>query len=98
MLQKMALIKVSTVCLGINNQNNNGRFSAISLNHYRLNRLPHTKRKMAKLFANSEDPDQMPHFALSDLVLHCLPITFLGVYRLQWIYGRQWVVAWGPFS
>ena len=38
---------------------------------------------MAKLFANSGDPDQMPHFAASDLDLHCLPITLLGVSRLQ---------------
>ena len=30
---------------------------------------------MAEVFANSEDPDQMPHFATSDLGLHCLPIT-----------------------
>ena len=28
------------------------------------------------LFANSvKKPDQMPHFAASDLLLHCLPIT-----------------------
>ena len=27
---------------------------------------------MAKLFANSGDPDQMPHYAASDLGLHCL--------------------------
>ena len=38
---------------------------------------------MAKLFANSEDPDQMPHSAASDLGLHCLPVTLLGVSRLQ---------------
>ena len=29
---------------------------------------------MAKLFANTGDPDQMPHSAASDLGLHCLPI------------------------
>ena len=40
---------------------------------------------MAKLFANSEDPDQMPHSAASDLGLHCLPITLLRVSRLQWV-------------
>ena len=40
---------------------------------------------MAKLFANSEDPDQMPHSVASDLGLHCLPITLLGVSRLQWV-------------
>ena len=40
---------------------------------------------MAKLFANSGDPDQMPHTAVSDLGLHCLLITHLGVSRLQWV-------------
>ena len=33
---------------------------------------------MLKLFANSGDPDQMPHSAASDLGLHCLPVTHLG--------------------
>ena len=37
---------------------------------------------MAKLFANSGDPDQTPHSAASELGLHCLPITFL---RVQWV-------------
>ena len=45
---------------------------------------------MAKLFANSEDPDQTPHSAASDLGLHCLPITLLGVSRLQWV-NLYWV-------
>ena len=40
---------------------------------------------MAKLFANSGDPDQTPHSAASALGLHCLPITLLQVSRLQWI-------------
>ena len=40
---------------------------------------------MAKLFANSGDPEHMPHSAASDLGLHCLPITFLQVSRLQWV-------------
>ena len=31
---------------------------------------------MVELFANSGDPDQMPHSALSDLGLHCLPLPF----------------------
>ena len=39
---------------------------------------------MVKLFANSEDPDQTPRSAASDLGLHCLPITLFGVSRLQW--------------
>ena len=30
---------------------------------------------MVVLFANSGDPDQMPHSAASDLGLHCLPVT-----------------------
>ena len=40
---------------------------------------------MVELFANSEDPDQMPCSVASDLGLHCLPITLLGVSRLQWV-------------
>ena len=34
---------------------------------------------MVELFANSGDPEQMPHSAASDVGLHCLPITLLGV-------------------
>ena len=34
-------------------------------------------RKTDKLFAISEDPNQMSHSA-TDLGLHCLPITLLG--------------------
>ena len=40
---------------------------------------------MDDLFANSGDPDQMPHSAASDLNLLCLPFTLLGVSRLQWV-------------
>ena len=40
---------------------------------------------MVELFANSEDPDQMPLSAASDLGLHCLPVTCLGVSSLQWV-------------
>ena len=39
---------------------------------------------MAKLFANSGDPDQMPHSVSSDLGLHCLLINLFGVSRLKW--------------
>ena len=43
---------------------------------------------MVELLANSGDPDQMPqNTAASDLSLHCLPITLLGVSRLQWVMG-----------
>ena len=40
---------------------------------------------MVDLFANSGDPDQTPQNAASDLGLHCLPVTPLGVSRLQWV-------------
>ena len=40
---------------------------------------------MAKLFANSEDPDQTPRSVASDLGLRCLSITLLRVSRLQWV-------------
>ena len=40
---------------------------------------------MAKLCSNSGDTDQMLHFTASDLGLHCLPITLLGVSRLKWV-------------
>ena len=39
---------------------------------------------MDKLFANSGDPNQMSHSEVPDLGLHCLPVTLLGVSRLQW--------------
>ena len=39
-------------------------------------RFTYSKRKMAKLFANSGDHDQTPRSAASDLGLHCLPIPF----------------------
>ena len=48
---------------------------------------------MAELFANSGDPDQMLHSVASDLGLHCLPFTLLGVSRLQCVYiccGTHW--------
>ena len=39
-------------------------------------------RKMAEVCANSEDHDQMLCSVASDLGLHCLPYTLLGVSRL----------------
>ena len=44
---------------------------------------------MAKVFANSGDPDQTLHSAASDLGLHFLPITLLGVSRLQSVKTEQ---------
>ena len=48
---------------------------------------------MAEPFANSGDPDQMPHSVASDLGLHCLPIILLGVSRLQWVKALTKFVA-----
>ena len=42
---------------------------------------------MAELFANSADPDQMPHSVASDLGLHCLPITLLGVSKTTFVHS-----------
>ena len=44
---------------------------------------------MAEVFANSEDPDQTPRSAASDLGLHYLPVTLLGISRLQWVKGKR---------
>ena len=44
---------------------------------------------MAKLFANSGDPDQTLHSAASDLGLHCLPVTLLQVSRWQCVNEAQ---------
>ena len=38
---------------------------------------------MAKLFANSGDPEQTPHSVVSDLGLHCLPITLFGGFQTK---------------
>ena len=40
---------------------------------------------MVELFANIGDPDQTLHSAASDLDLHYLPNTLLGISRLQWV-------------
>ena len=44
---------------------------------------------MGELFANSGELDQMPHAEASDLGLHCLSITLLGVSRLQWVKPKS---------
>ena len=46
---------------------------------------------MVELFANSGDPDQMPHSAASDLGLHILPITLLGVSKQQWAKATMYL-------
>ena len=47
---------------------------------------------MAELFANSGEPDQMPCSVASDLGLHCLPVTHIGVSSLPWVkvLGQVW--------
>ena len=44
---------------------------------------------MVELSTNSADPDQMPRFVASDLGLHCLPVTLLGVSSLRWVNKPQ---------
>ena len=58
-----------------------------SIFNFRFDRLYDVdipKEKMVELFANSGDSDQMPCSAVSDLGLHCLPVTCLGVSSLPW--------------
>ena len=43
---------------------------------------------MRVFHANSENPDQTPRSAASDLGLHCLPMSYL------WDTGHKWVKAW----
>ena len=35
------------------------------------------------LLAQTVDPDQMPHYVVSDLSLHCLPMTFLTGFQIR---------------
>ena len=44
---------------------------------------------MRVIFANSGEPDQTPHSAVSDLGLHCLSISLSGGSRLKWVIGEQ---------
>ena len=44
---------------------------------------------MVEPYADSGDAGQMPHPAASDLGLHCLPITLLGVSRLTMGYQTE---------
>ena len=46
------------------------------------------EKKMAKIFANREAPDQTPTSEATGLGLHCLPVTLLGVSRLKWVKER----------
>ena len=57
----------------------------VSFRYVRLYYLDIPRAKLAKLLADSEDPDQRPHSVMSDLGLHCLPVTILRVCRLKWV-------------
>ena len=55
------------------------------LGYVRLYHLDISLEKIAKVIAHSGDPDETPHSAVSDLGLHCLPVTPLMVSRLEWV-------------
>ena len=44
------------------------------------------QKKTVKPFANSGKTNQTNNSVVSDLGLHCLIITLLGVFRLKWFY------------
>ena len=39
--------------------------------------------------ANSGDPDQMPHSVVSDLGMHCLPMSHKKDSMLIWVKGAE---------
>ena len=57
--------------------------SIFDFRYIRLYDVDILKDKWVEIFANSGDLDQMPLSAASDLGLHCLPVTRLGVSSLQ---------------
>ena len=63
-------------------------------------RFRYSYRNKAKLIANSGDSDHLPRSAASDMGLHCLQITRLGVSGLQWVnimvHGRVKRPPHGP--
>ena len=48
---------------------------------------------MVELSPNSGDPDKMPHSAVTDLCLHGLLVTRLGVSSLQWVKTTIFSIA-----
>ena len=44
-----------------------------------------SKFQLKILYTNSEDPDQAPHYAVSDLDLHCLHMSHKKDARLKWV-------------
>ena len=57
-------------------------------------KFSYSQRKMDKLLANSEDPDQTPRSAASDLGLHCLPITLLGSPNYNGLINTHNIFSW----
>ena len=55
--------------------------SNFDFRYVKLCELDIPREKLVELFANSEDPDQTPRYAASDLGL----ITLVGVSRIQWV-------------
>ena len=51
---------------------------------------------MVELFANSRDPDQMPHSVVADLGLHCLPNTLLGSPDYNGFTASVTLTVWIP--
>ena len=47
----------------------------------------------AELNANSDDPDQTPHFVASDLGLHSLPMSLLWIAMLKRVKGAASVTT-----
>ena len=41
------------------------------------------------MYANSEDPDQMQRSAVSNLGLHCLPMSHKNDARLIWVKAKK---------
>ena len=59
----------------------------------------HFKSNLNKiLFANSGQPGQMPHFAVSDLVRHYLPKSHIKDTRLIWVSAFKTLCMLGYFA
>ena len=46
---------------------------------------------MVELFAKGGDPDQLSCSAVSDLGLHCLPVTRSGLSSPQWVKMSEYI-------
>ena len=78
------IISVSLVCRE-SIQSKMGETLKIDFRYVRLCHLDIPREKWRKLFANSGDPESDAKVVPSDLRLHCLPLTLLGVSRLTYV-------------